>query len=91
LKIKEDKSLLRNILHMIDATIVLHNILVEWGKEERKEWLEEEDTDPIDLDDPLNSPYLDGDALNTALPDSAPKDERRTRLMYYFEEHHYLV
>jgi hypothetical protein len=38
---------------MIDATIVLHNILVEWGEEEQKEWLEE-DTDPIDLDDPLN-------------------------------------
>jgi hypothetical protein len=91
LKIKEDKSSLRNKLHMIDATIVLHNILLEWGEEERKEWLEEEDTDPIDLDDPLNSPYLDGDALNTALPAGAPKDERRTRLMYYFEEHHYLV
>ena len=90
LKITEDKSSLRNILYMIDATIVLHNILVEWGEEERKEWLEE-DTDPIDLDDPLNSPYVDGDALNAALPDGAPKDERRTRLMYYFEEHHYLV
>ena len=75
---------------MIEATIVVHNILIEWGEEERKEWLEE-DTDPIDLDDPLNSPYVEGDALNTALPNGAPKDERRTRLMYYFEEHHYLV
>ena len=89
-KINKHKSSLLNILHMMEATVVLHNILIEWGEEERQEWLQDT-VDPIDLDDPLNSPYLEDDALNTKMPDGSPKDERRTRLMFYFEEFHYLV
>ena len=41
------------------------------------------------FDDAERAPHLPGDALYEAIPLGAPKDERRTRLMYYFEEHFY--
>ena len=45
--------------------------------------------DYSDMDDADRAPYEEGDAINQAIPAVAPKDKRRTRLMYYFEEHHY--
>lgn len=88
-KINESKESIRRILQMLKATVVLHNMLIEFGEEERNEWLEEDDCSEID--DAERAPYEDGDALNVAIPDGAPKDERRKRLMYYFEEHFYFV
>eukprot|EP00980_Cylindrotheca_fusiformis_P027095 scaffold18779_cov93-Cylindrotheca_fusiformis.AAC.1 len=87
MKIKEDKKYLRSILRMLDATIVLHNILIEFGEEEKEDWIDDDDFSDIDEAD--RAPYEEGDALNTAIPDGAPKDARRTRLMYYMEEHQY--
>jgi DDE superfamily endonuclease len=89
LKITEDQSSLKKILHLLEATITIHNLLIELGEEEKKEWIDYEDFS--DLDDAERAPYEEGDALNQAIPAAAPKDERRTRLMYYFEEHHYFV
>jgi hypothetical protein len=43
-----------------------------------------------DFDDSERVPYEAGDVLNQGIPDGAPKDERRTRLLYYFEEHEFL-
>lgn len=67
----------------------MHNILIELGEEEREDWIDHDDFS--DLDDAERAPYQEGDALNQAIPLGAPKDERRTRLMYYFEEHHYFA
>ena len=40
--------------------------------------------------DPIErAPYEEGGVLNQGIPEGAPKDVRRTRLMHYFEEHHY--
>jgi DDE superfamily endonuclease len=86
---KDDKKYLKRILDQIEATIVAHNTLVEIGEEERKEWIDEDDFS--DLDDAERAPYAPGDILNQGVPDGAPKDERRTRLMHYFEEHHYFA
>jgi hypothetical protein len=36
MKISNDKELLKQFLHSIDATIVLHNMLIHWNKEEDK-------------------------------------------------------
>lgn len=87
LKIKEDPKSIKNILDMIDATIIMHNILIELGEEEKREWIDEDDCSLIGDAEP----YQDGDALNTAIPQGAAQDERRTRLMHYLEEHHYFV
>ena len=89
LKIKEDEQTIRNILKMLKATVVLHNMLIEFGEETQEEWIL--DDDASDIDDAERAPYEEGDALNTAIPGGAAKDERRTRLMYYFEEYHYFV
>eukprot|EP00980_Cylindrotheca_fusiformis_P018137 scaffold5849_cov75-Cylindrotheca_fusiformis.AAC.2 len=74
---------------MLDATIVLHNVLIDFGEEEKDDWIDDDDCS--DIDDADRAPYEEGDALNTAIPDGAPKDARRTRLMYYMEEHRYFV
>jgi DDE superfamily endonuclease len=89
LKITEDKTSLKRILELLEATIILHNLLINLGEEERLEWIDHDDFS--DLDDAERAPYEPGDALNAAMPVGAPKDERRTRLMYYLEEHQYFV
>jgi DDE superfamily endonuclease len=89
MKITEEKKSLRRILHLLEATVIVHNMLLQWGEEERNEWIDYDDFS--DLDAAERAPYEDGDSLNQAIPDGAPKDERRTRLMYYFEEHYYFV
>jgi DDE superfamily endonuclease len=89
LKITKSKSSLKKILKLLEAIIVVHNVLIELGEEEKAEWIDTDDFS--DLDDAERAPYQEGDALNQAIPVGAPKDERQTRLMYYFEEHHYFT
>ena len=86
-KITEDKRTIREILETLDATVIVHNMLIELGEEDREDWIDLDDFS--DLDDAERAPYEEGDALNQAIPVGAPKDERQTRLVYYFEEHHY--
>jgi hypothetical protein len=76
-------------LELLEATIVVHNILIEIVEEERKEWIDDDDFS--DFDDAERGPYEPGDILNQLVPDGAPKDERRTRLLYYFEENCYFL
>jgi DDE superfamily endonuclease len=87
MKITEDRDSLTHILELLDATIVLHNMLIELREEEVDDWVDWDDFS--DIDEAVRAPYEEGDVLNQAIPAGAPKDERRTRLMYYFEEHHY--
>jgi DDE superfamily endonuclease len=89
LKVNKKKSSLRKINHLLEASIVVQNMLVELGEETKKEWINRDDFS--DLDDAERAPYEEGDSLNQAIPNGASKDERRRRLMYYFEEHHYFV
>ena len=44
LKVTEDKPSIRNILRMVHATLILHNILVEFSEDDRQEWI------PVDED-----------------------------------------
>jgi DDE superfamily endonuclease len=88
LKITEDKESLKQILELFDATVIVHNILIEIGEKDRQEWIDEDDFS--DIDDEERVPTLSpADVLNQGIAAGAPKDERRTRLMYYFEEHFY--
>lgn len=68
---------------------MVHNILLGIGEEGRDDCIDLDDFS--NLDDAERAPYEEGEALNQAIPAGAPKDERRTRLMYYFEEHHYFM
>lgn len=88
IQITEDKDSLRRILHLLEATVVLHNMLIEIKEAEKKEWIDEDDFS--DIDDADRAPVLSPtDVMNVSIPAGAPKDERRQRLMYYFEEHIY--
>jgi hypothetical protein len=71
-KIKEDEQTIRNILKMLKATIVVHNILIEFGEETWDEWILYDDAS--DIDDAERAPYEEGDALNTAIPGNGALD-----------------
>jgi DDE superfamily endonuclease len=86
LKIKENRRSLKVILQLLKATIVLHNLLIAEGEEERQEWIDEDDFS--DFDDAERAPQTPGDALFEPIPDGARNDEKRLRLMHYFEEHY---
>jgi len=88
MKVSDKPSSLRRIVRMIDATIILHNMLIEFGEEENTAWIDE--TDFSDLADGDRAPYEDGDELNTAIPGWAPKDERRQQLLCYFKERFFM-
>ena len=87
IKITEDKKTICEILETLEATVIVHNMLIEFGEEEREDWIDLDDFS--DIDDAERAPYEEGDALNSGIPFGSPKDLRRTRLMHYFEEHHY--
>ena len=86
-KITSNKMSLVRILRHLEATIMVHNMLVEIGEEEKEDWMDI--TDFSDIDDAERAPYEEGDALNEGIPIGSAKDLRRTILMHYFEEHHY--
>jgi hypothetical protein len=84
LVITEDfKSLKRN-LQIIDATIILHNMLIEFGEEEPEDWIEFDDIS--DMDEAACAPYDEDDELNEAVPEWAPKGTRRNQILQYFKE-----
>ena len=66
---------------------MLHNILIAMGEEDCEDWIDHDDFS--DFDDAERAPHLPGDALYEAIPNGAPNDEKRTRLMFYLEEHNY--
>jgi len=73
---------------LIDATIILHNMLIEFGEEENTAWIDEKDFS--NLADGERAPYEDGDELNSAIPGWAPKDERRQQFLRYFKERFFM-
>ena len=88
LVITEDKHSLRKILQLIDATVILHNMLIEFGEEDHEEWIDFDDFS--DMDEAARAPYEEDDELNNAIPDWAPKNTRRRQLLQYFKEYYFL-
>ena len=84
MQIIEDPTSLRRILRLLDATIILHNMLIDWGEEEDPTWIDYDDFS--DMDDAMRAPYQDGDDLNQGVPSWMAKDTRRQRLLAYFKE-----
>jgi len=89
MKVNEETSSVRRIVRMIDATIILHNMLVEFGEEENTAWIDEQDFSS--LVDGERAPYKEGDELNSAIPGWAPKDKRCQQLLRCFKERFFLA
>jgi hypothetical protein len=69
---------------MIDATIILHNMLIDFREEEREDMMHRDDISEID--DAMRAPYEEDDVLNRGVPSWAPKDRRRQQLLNYLKE-----
>jgi DDE superfamily endonuclease len=82
--ITDDKRSLKNILRLLDASVILHNMLIAFGEEDKDDWIDLDDFS--DMDDAARAPYEDDDELNVAIPAGAPKDAKRSRLLNYFKE-----
>jgi hypothetical protein len=83
--ITEDIKSLKRIQQGIDATIVLHNMLVQYGEEEPDDWIDFDDFS--DMDEAACAPYDEDDELNEAVPEWAPKGTRRNQNLQYFKEY----
>jgi len=75
---------LEKILHYIDATIILHNLLIELNEKEDPDWIDLEEFS--DIDDAERAPYDAESDLNKAVGRDDPKDERRKQVLHYFQE-----
>ena len=81
MKVTDDPKSMRHILRLIDATVILHNMLIEFREEDQDSWIGDDDCSlHYDL---LREP---SDELNKAIHPSAEKDRRRTQLLMYFKE-----
>ena len=88
LVVTEDVISLKRILQLIDATVILHNMLIEFGEEEKEDWIDYDDFS--DLDEAARAPYEENDELNLPVPAWAPKHTRRTQILQYFKEFFFL-
>lgn len=88
LVITEDIVSLKRILQLIDATIILHNILIDIGEEGKDDWIDLDDFS--DMDEAARAPYDEDDELNQSVPLWAPKHTRRTQILQYFKEFFFL-
>ena len=77
--IKDDKKSFRKILNYIDATIILHNLLLDFNSDECDEFVEDDDVSAVDAsDEPA------GDNIFHPIQPGAVKDQRRRDLLNYF-------
>jgi len=81
MKVTDDLKSTRHILCLIHATVILHNMLIEFCKADCKEWIDNDDCSIhyVLLREPT-------DELNKAIHPSAEKERRRTQLLMYFKE-----
>ena len=82
-KVSHRSKDLRDILRLIEASIILHNFLVKQGDNDSDAW-EEEDGDVSDADDPSRLPVED--ELNQPLPPGADHRTRRQQLNTYVQD-----
>jgi hypothetical protein len=86
MKITNDPRSLKKILEMIDATVVLHNILMRNNDPVNiKRWMDElEDDEFSAMDDPTRAP--EEEVLHMSIPRGAPEGTRREQLKVFFRE-----
>jgi hypothetical protein len=92
--IKGKKSL-RAVLRYIHCTVILHNLLIEYGDEHMPSWKKKED-EVSDIAEPSEEDVDDDDEemlpeermLYEDVPENAPKDWRRDTVKEYLRETH---
>jgi DDE superfamily endonuclease len=73
--ITDDPVTVSLILDLVEATIVLHNMLIEIGEAERRDWIDDDDCS--DIDDAGRAPPLSPvDVINQGVNIGLAKDER---------------
>ena len=75
--------MLRDIFRHIECCVVLYNMLLEYGDVSLDEYKEEE---KLDIDDQDCAP--EQDLMNEPIPEWAPRDVMRTRLLEFVRENH---
>ena len=85
MKITKKKRSLRRILRLLDATIILHNMLLTFKENmDVTVWIDEE-KDDISLCD-AEGREEDMSELTKAIPEWMPNDARRSQLLSYFKD-----
>ncbi len=77
-----NKDDLKKILKYILATLVLHNLLIDYDHNVPEEWIEDDDSSKLDNPDRAN------DELDLPVPIGSSNDERRQQLVRYQLEQH---
>lgn len=83
--ITETPSQTRSLLHLIDATVILHNMLIRQGdtpKNIEEDW--DNKSEATQINDPNRLPV--DDELNIAVPVTAEPGHRRQQLTHYLAE-----
>jgi hypothetical protein len=87
----KDKKSLKDILKYIHCTVILHNLLIEFGDMHMESWAREEDR-LSDIANPDRAPsdemIQEERMLYSRVPTNAPKDWRRETLKQYLREQH---
>ena len=84
MKITDNPESVKLILRLMDATVILHNMLIDFGKADKQDWIDCEEFS--DLDDDLCSPFREGDPLNRAIHPATKKDRCQTQLLQCFQD-----
>ena len=83
MKITKDKKSLRRILRLLEATIILHNMLLTCNENmEMKAWIDDDDISAYDAE----GREEDQTDLMKAAPEWMPNDTRRNQLLQHFHD-----
>ena len=77
-----NKDDLKKILKYILATLVLHNLLIDYDHNVPEEWIEDDDSSELD------NPGRANDELDLPVPIGSSNDERCQQLVRYQLEQH---
>jgi len=84
MKVTEKKSSLRRILRLVEATIILHNMLLTCNENmEVKAWIDEDDISDCNAE----GQEEDQTELMKAVPEWMPNDTRRNQLLQHFHDY----
>ena len=84
MKITKKKRSLRKILRLVDATIILHNMLIHYGEEMKVSQFMHEEDNASDIDDGARAENQE--ELMKAVPEWMPNDTRRNQLLRFFQD-----
>ena len=85
MKITKNKRSLRRILRLLDATIILHNMLLTFKEEmDVRDWIDKDKDDISDCDAEGREEEMG--ELTKSIPEWMPNDARRSQLLNYFQD-----